>query len=70
MKQVYIFAFFIVIFTQFVACVPPEYGRGTYEGVAVDFTDKQIQQILNLQQRQSVDSLLIFWGTKTPLIAT
>ncbi len=66
MKQVYIFVFFSFLLTHFVACVPPEYGRGTYEGVTVDYSDKQIQQILTLQQRQSVDSLLIFLGHENP----
>ena len=48
------------------SCVPPEYGKENYDGIAVDFTDKTIQTIYNLQEKQAVDSLLLFLNVENP----
>jgi cyclophilin family peptidyl-prolyl cis-trans isomerase len=50
----------------FFSCVPPEYGKEKYEGVALDFSDKQIQDIYNLQERQSADSLMLYLKHNNP----
>ena len=50
----------------FNACVPPEYGKEAYSGISIDFSDKQIQTIYNLQERQSSDSLLLFLRHENP----
>ena len=52
--------------TLFKSCVPPDYGKEKYEGIAIDFSDKEIQTIYNLQEKQSVDSLLLFLGHENP----
>jgi cyclophilin family peptidyl-prolyl cis-trans isomerase len=58
--------FFFTLF--FNACVPPEYGKEAYSGIAIDFNDKQIQTIYNLQERQSTDSLLTFFRHDNPTV--
>jgi cyclophilin family peptidyl-prolyl cis-trans isomerase len=59
---------FCLLAWAFSACVPPDYGKETYEGIAIDFNDKQIQTIYNLQERQSSDSLLTFFWHDNPTI--
>ncbi len=59
--------FLSLLFTLlFQACVPPDYGKTKFEGIAVDFKDKQIQEIYNLEERQGVDSLLLFLRHENP----
>lgn len=48
------------------SCVPPEYGKETFEGVALDFKDPQVQAIYNLQEKQGADSLLLFFRHENP----
>ena len=55
-----------ILLLVFNACVPPEYGKETYSGIAIDFKDKQIQTIYNLQERQASDSLLLFLRHQNP----
>ncbi|MBL7815123.1 MAG: peptidylprolyl isomerase [Saprospiraceae bacterium] len=50
------------------ACVPPEYNRDKFEGIAVDFSDKQVQEIYNLMERQSADSLMRFLSSPNPTL--
>jgi cyclophilin family peptidyl-prolyl cis-trans isomerase/HEAT repeat protein len=57
---------FISLFFILKSCVPPEYGKEKYEGIAIDFSDKQIQTIYNLQEKQAVDSLLLFLRHENP----
>lgn len=62
------FTLFCLLALAFNACVPPEYGKEEYSGIAIDFNDKQIQTIYNLQERQSTDSLLTFFQHENPTI--
>jgi cyclophilin family peptidyl-prolyl cis-trans isomerase/HEAT repeat protein len=63
----YIFSFFTIALIAF-ACVPPEYSRDKFEGTAVDFSDKQVQDIYNLLERQSVDSLMRYLSSPNPTL--
>ena len=68
MAYKFIFTLFCLLALTFNACVPPEYGKEAYSGIAIDFNDKQIQTIYNLQERQSADSLLTFLRHDNPTI--
>ncbi len=48
------------------ACVPPEYNREKYDGIAIDFADKQVQDIYNLLARQSGDTLMRYLSHANP----
>ena len=48
------------------SCVPPEMSKGKYNQVNIDFNDKQVQAIFNLEERQAVDSLLPFLDNHNP----
>ena len=63
-KSILFLSLFFTLLFQ--ACVPPDYGKTKFEGIAIDFKDKQIQEIYNLEQRQSVDSLLFFLRHDNP----
>lgn len=63
----YIFCFFTTVLF-FNACVPPEYNRDKFEGIAVDFSDKQVQDIYNLLERQSADSLIRYLSSSNPTL--
>lgn len=63
----YIFCFFTTALF-FNACVPPEYNRDKFEGIAVDFSDKQVQDIYNLLERQSADSLIRYLSSSNPTL--
>jgi cyclophilin family peptidyl-prolyl cis-trans isomerase len=65
-NRISIFIFFIVIVLINKACVPPEYNREKYDGVAIDFADKKIQEIYNLLGRQSADTLMRFLRHDNP----
>jgi cyclophilin family peptidyl-prolyl cis-trans isomerase/HEAT repeat protein len=58
-----IIGFFGLIFH---ACVPPDYGKKQYEGITLDFNDKNIQSIINLQENESRDSILMFFKSDNP----
>ncbi|MFM2269892.1 MAG: hypothetical protein RL757_3333 [Bacteroidota bacterium] len=47
-------------------CVPPEYRIKNYTGTKVDLSDPQVQQIFNLRDRNSVDSLMTFFTNVNP----
>ena len=61
------FCFFTTVLL-FNACVPPEYNRDKFEGIAVDFSDKQVQDIYNLLERQSADSLIRYLSSSNPTL--
>lgn len=61
-----VFVFFTVIALLGHSCVPPEYNREKYEGIAIDFADKQVQDIYNLLQRQSGDTLSRYLSHANP----
>lgn len=63
----YIFSFFTIALFA-LACVPPEYSRDKFEGTSVDFSDKQVQDIYNLLERQSVDSLMRYLSSPNPTL--
>jgi cyclophilin family peptidyl-prolyl cis-trans isomerase/HEAT repeat protein len=65
-NRVTIFLFFIVVIIVNKACVPPEYNREKYDGIAVDFSDKKIQDIYNLLGRQSADTLMRYLRHENP----
>jgi cyclophilin family peptidyl-prolyl cis-trans isomerase/HEAT repeat protein len=48
------------------SCVPPEYGKENFGNIQIDFNNKQVQKIYALQERQNVDSLLIFLRDENP----
>jgi cyclophilin family peptidyl-prolyl cis-trans isomerase/HEAT repeat protein len=56
----------LISFTTYFACVPPEYNREKYDGVTIDFNDKNIQDIYGLLQRQKADSLLPYLRHDNP----
>jgi cyclophilin family peptidyl-prolyl cis-trans isomerase len=58
--------FFIAFIVLNKACVPPEYNRQQYDGIAIDFADKKVQDIYNLMGRQSVDSLMRYLRHENP----
>jgi cyclophilin family peptidyl-prolyl cis-trans isomerase/HEAT repeat protein len=62
----YIFCLFTIVFYN--TCVPPEYNRDKFEGTAVDFSDKQVQNIYNLLERQSSDSLMHYLSSSNPTL--
>ncbi len=62
-----IFVFLTITLFAF-ACVPPEYSRDKFEGTSVDFTDKQVQDIYNLLERQSADSLIRYLSSPNPTL--
>ena len=62
--SLFLFAILIIVFSK--ACVPPEYNREKYTGISVDFDDKQVQEIYNLLERQSTDSLMRFLTHQNP----
>jgi cyclophilin family peptidyl-prolyl cis-trans isomerase/HEAT repeat protein len=47
-------------------CVPPDYGKTKNGSVGLDFSDRQIQVIYELLERQSTDSLMAFLGHTNP----
>lgn len=57
---------FAVIVLLSNACVPPEYNREKYDGIAIDFADKQVQDIYNLLARQSGDTLMHYLSHANP----
>jgi cyclophilin family peptidyl-prolyl cis-trans isomerase/HEAT repeat protein len=57
---------FAVIVLLSNACVPPEYNREKYDGIAIDFADKQVQDIYNLLARQSGDTLMRYLSHANP----
>jgi cyclophilin family peptidyl-prolyl cis-trans isomerase len=57
---------FIVAALGYNSCVPPEYNREKYDGIAVDFADKQVQDIYNMLARQSADSLMHYLRDPNP----
>lgn len=61
-----LFLLFAVIVLLNKACVPPEYNREKYDGIAIDFADKQVQDIYNLLGRQSADSLTHYLSHANP----
>lgn len=67
-KNITLFRTFLMLVTLIAAksCVPPEFGKEEYGNIALDFNDKNIQTIYNLQERQSVDSLLLFLNHENP----
>ncbi len=56
----------LLITVCFASCVPPEMNKVKYKNVNIDFNDKQIQTILNLEERQAADSLLPFLKNQNP----
>ena len=67
MKYRLLLAFPILTFCLLqTACVPPEYRREKYEGITLDFADRQVQEIYNLLERQSADSLLHYLSHPNP----
>jgi cyclophilin family peptidyl-prolyl cis-trans isomerase/HEAT repeat protein len=58
--------FFIAFIVLNKACVPPEYNRQQYDGIAIDFADKKVQDIYNLMGRQSVDTLMRYLRHENP----
>lgn len=61
-----LFLFFTAIVLLQQACVPPEYNREKYDGIAIDFADKQVQDIYNLLNRQSGDTLTRYLSHANP----
>jgi cyclophilin family peptidyl-prolyl cis-trans isomerase/HEAT repeat protein len=57
---------FCILSGLFSSCVPPEYNKNRYNGIAADFKDPIVQRILQLQDRQSVDSLIRFFRDDNP----
>jgi cyclophilin family peptidyl-prolyl cis-trans isomerase/HEAT repeat protein len=69
MKNTFLSVFYFLIIAFIVdACVPPEYNRDKFEGTAVDFSDKQVQDIYNLLERQSVDTLMHYLNSANPTL--
>ncbi len=69
MKNTFLYIFYFFIIALFVtACVPPEYNRDKFEGTAVDFSDKQVQDIYNLLERQSPDTLMHYLNSPNPTL--
>jgi cyclophilin family peptidyl-prolyl cis-trans isomerase len=66
MRATFLATIICCLFSTFFSCVPPEYGKEKYEGVAIDFNDKQIQDIYNLQERQSSDTLMLYLKHNNP----
>jgi cyclophilin family peptidyl-prolyl cis-trans isomerase/HEAT repeat protein len=64
-NRIALFLIFIVIVIN-KACVPPEYNREKYDGIAIDFADKKIQDIYNLLGRQSADTLMRYLRHENP----
>jgi cyclophilin family peptidyl-prolyl cis-trans isomerase/HEAT repeat protein len=64
----YFFTAFCLLALVFNACVPPDYGKEAYTGIDIDFNDKQIQAIYNLQEKQAADSLLTFMRHDNPTV--
>ncbi len=65
-NRILLFLFFTAFVVLNKACVPPEYNREKYDGIAVDFADKKIQEIYNLLGRQSADSLMRYLRHENP----
>jgi cyclophilin family peptidyl-prolyl cis-trans isomerase len=65
-NRIFLFLLFIVLVIVNKACVPPEYNREKYDGIAVDFADKKVQEIYNLLGRQSADTLMRFLRHENP----
>ena len=67
MKNRVVIAFLFITFIVLnKACVPPEYNRQQYDGIAIDFADKKVQDIYNLMGRQSVDTLMRYLRHENP----
>ncbi|MDZ7878012.1 MAG: peptidylprolyl isomerase [Saprospiraceae bacterium] len=67
MKNRIVIALFCIAFIVLnKACVPPEYNRSQFSGIAVDFADKKVQDIYNLVSRQSVDTLMRYLRHENP----
>jgi cyclophilin family peptidyl-prolyl cis-trans isomerase len=64
-NRIALFLIFIVVVIN-KACVPPEYNREKYDGIAIDFADKKIQDIYNLLGRQSADTLMRYLRHENP----
>jgi cyclophilin family peptidyl-prolyl cis-trans isomerase len=65
-NRISLFLFFAAFMLLNKACVPPEYNREKYDGIAIDFADKKIQDIYNLLGRQSSDSLMRYLRHENP----
>jgi cyclophilin family peptidyl-prolyl cis-trans isomerase/HEAT repeat protein len=69
MKNIFLYLFSFFTITLFaLACVPPEYSRDKFEGTSVDFSDRQVQDIYNLLERQSADSLIRYLSSPNPTL--
>ena len=69
MKNTFLFIFYLLVCALFVpSCVPPEYSRDKFEGIAVDFSDKQVQDNYNLLERQSGDTLMRYLNSPNPTL--
>jgi cyclophilin family peptidyl-prolyl cis-trans isomerase/HEAT repeat protein len=65
-NRISLFLLFIIVIALNHACVPPEYNREKYDGIAIDFADKKVQEIYNLLGRQSADTLMHFLRHDNP----
>ncbi len=65
-NSLHLLLFFVGVVVLSKACVPPEYNREKYDGIAIDFADKKIQDIYNLIGRQSSDSLMRYLRHESP----
>jgi cyclophilin family peptidyl-prolyl cis-trans isomerase len=68
MKKPFLYIFCFLTIAVYNACVPPEYNRDKFDGIAVDFSDKQVQDIYNLLERQSADSLVRYLSSPNPTL--
>ena len=66
MKKVLLLFFFGVLLLNFWGCVPPEFNEKSFSSSKLDFNDKNIQNIFNLLERQSTDSIVALLHDQNP----
>ena len=69
MKNTFLYIFYFFICALFVhSCVPPEYNKDKFVGITIDFSDRQVQDIYNLLERQSADTLMRYLNNPSPTL--
>jgi HEAT repeat protein len=66
MKNVCLLIFFSGLLLNFSGCVPPEFNEKSFASSKLDFNDKNIQNIFNLLERQSTDSIVALLHDQNP----
>ncbi len=66
MKNIVLILLVLGFLLNMSGCVPPEFNEKSFSGSKLDFNDKNIQNIFNLLERQSMDSIVALLHDQNP----